>query len=124
MRLGSTTLAAGIVGYFQILITWYVLGNEEVLLRLAPVTVAAIFVAEAFAAIRVPHDSAGGMRSFQWSGVTALLSLSAFCYVAALATSRGQEPLGSPPRIMEWAVTIVIMFGLAAVHGFISRRFT
>lgn len=123
MRLGRTTLAAGIVGYFQILITWYVLGNDEVLLRLTPVTVAAIFVAEAFSSVRAPGASDGGMRAFDLSGVTALLSLSAFCYVAALATSRGQDLLGNPPRITEWAVTLGIVVAVATVHGFISRRF-
>jgi hypothetical protein len=114
--------AAVVVGLFQLLISWFVLGNAEVLLRLLPVTISGILTAEAFGLVRAARDEQAAVRVARAGLIAALVALVGFSFITGIATSRGQDPIGQPPQLTEWTLTIVCAFLIFAVGGYIARR--
>lgn len=117
-----STLAALVVGWFQLLITWFILGSDDVLLRHLPVTVAAIGTAEALVLVRNALREEIGAGPVQTLMIVALLSLSTFCFIAAIATNRGREPIGNPPELMEWWLTIAVLVVVTFAGAYVSWR--
>lgn len=114
--------AAALVGTFQLLVTWFIFGHEDVLLQQLPLTVAAIASAQSFSLLRMPADGSVDLRSVRIVGVAALATLVAFCFVAAVATSRGASPIGDPPDWTEWAITLSIVLTVFFTDGYARRR--
>ena len=113
--------AAIVVGLFQLLISWFILGNSEVLLRLLPVTISGIVTAEAFGLVRAARDEPTAIRVARAGLIVALVSLTAFSFITAIATSRGRDPIGQPPQLTEWVLTVVTTFLVSVVGGYVTR---
>jgi hypothetical protein len=113
--------AAIVVGLFQLMISWFILGNSEVLLRLLPVTISGIVTAEAFGLVRAARDEPTSIRVARAGIIVALVSLTAFSFVTAIATSRGRAPIGQPPQLTEWVLTVVTAFLVSVVGGYVGR---
>lgn len=114
-------VAGAVIGIFQLLITWFILGNEDVLLRQIPLTVAAIATAEAFGIVHMVSDPSRVTLGLRVTLSAALLSLLTFCIVAAVATSRGKTPIGDPPALTEWIVTIITVLVAFIAAGFARK---
>jgi hypothetical protein len=110
-----------VVGLFQLMISWFILGNSEVLLRLLPVTISGIVTAEAFGLVRAARDEPTSIRVARAGIIVALVSLTAFSFVTAIATSRGRAPIGQPPQLTEWVLTVVTAFLVSVVGGYVGR---
>jgi hypothetical protein len=114
-------VATIVVGLFQLLISWFILGNSEILLRLLPVTISGILAAEAFGLVRAAQDEQTAITIARAGHIAALVALIGFSFVTAIATSRGHDPIGQPPPLTEWALTIVSAFLVFVMGGYITR---
>jgi len=114
-------VAAIVVGLFQLLISWFILGNSEVLYRLLPVTMSGILAAEAFGLVRAAEDEATAIKVARAGNLAVLVAVVAFSFVTAIATSRGRDPIGQPPQLTEWALTIVSGFLVFVAGAYVAR---
>lgn len=105
--------AAVVVASFQLLVAWFILGNDEVLLRLTPITLGAVVVGDLLTYIGSGTQDAALWRR-RLAHVAILAGIVGFLFLAAVGTSRGQDPIGQPPELTEWGLAV----GVAIVGAF------
>lgn len=115
-------MASAVIGAFQLLVTWFILGNSEVLLKQLPLTIAALATAEAFSLLRVGGDGMASITGLRVAASITALGIVLFAFVAAIATSRGQDPIGQPPKLTEWAIALACVLLVSGADRYLSRR--